>query len=89
MVHRSRVASASDMRALRKAGGRSPRRSARLALKNAAAFALLGGVVYALPAFVGHDSLREKGLHALSSLGGAGAWVRSTLVSAFQSIPLL
>lgn len=87
MVHRSSGGSTSDMRALKKGGGKTRPRRAGALLKNLASLALLVALLFALPKILGPGFWQDQAREVAGFVAGAGAWVRAALLAAFQSIP--
>jgi hypothetical protein len=88
MVQRSRIASVSDMQALRRQRRGGLSRPAQAAAKHLAAVLLLAGTIYALPQIFGPRFYHNQLNSAMSLASSAGGWVRSGLAVAFQSIPV-
>ncbi len=88
MVQRSRVAAESDVRSLRKHGGKAPWRPAQAAARHLAALALLAALVYALPSILGPGFLHDQARGVAAFATTTGEWVRAALAAAFRSIPV-
>ena len=89
MLQISCSASPSDVRSVRLENGRRTARQALLALRDLAILAVLVGVFCGARWFAGPGLFGGMGWPCAAGFAGAGAWIRSAAVSAFNSIPVL
>ena len=89
MLQISCSASPSDVRSVRLENGRRTARQALLALRDLAILAVLVGLFCSAPWFAGSGLFRGRAAPCAAGCAGAGAWIRSAALSAFNSIPVL